>query len=116
MTENSDQKLIDFDHLEKYVGGDDPLRDEILTIFIDQVEMLLERFDVDADDETWHDAAHALKGAARGVGAFGLGDLAEEAETIAGDEPGKGEAREAKLLSIREMGRKVIGVAMAKRG
>ncbi len=32
--------------------------------------------------KSWHELTHTLKGAARGVGAFGLADVAAEAEKI----------------------------------
>lgn len=78
---------IDLDHLDKYVLGDSALRDEILTIFIDQAGILIGRLQAAADDdEGFRIAAHTLKGAARGIGAWALGDLAEAAEKIMGAE------------------------------
>jgi HPt (histidine-containing phosphotransfer) domain-containing protein len=35
---------------------------------------------LDAGGEGWRDALHTIKGAARGVGAFALGDACERAE------------------------------------
>ena len=93
--------LIDCDHLEKYVVGDSALRDEILSIFVDQAQMLIEKFSVDQTDEGWRSTAHTLKGAARGVGAWDVGALCEEAEALIGDIPGKGETRSALLVTIR---------------
>jgi len=92
---------IDADHLEKYVEGDTALRDEILYIFSDQAESLDTEFDIALSDEAWSNTAHALKGAARGVGAWVLGDLCEEAELLIGQTPGKGERRAALMVSIR---------------
>jgi len=92
---------IDFDHLEKYVSGDDALRDEILDIFVGQVDLLLQQFDVFQSDEGWKDTAHTLKGASRGVGAWGLGKLCEEAEQMVGAAPAKREARATLLVSLR---------------
>jgi len=60
--------------------GDRGLLDEILTIFIEQAETLAAVLCEIPDDETWREAAHKLKGASRGVGAWALGDLAEAAE------------------------------------
>ncbi len=84
---------IDLRHLEQYVFGDRGLLDEILTIFVEQAAKWVERLDPAQDDEAWHSAAHALKGASRGVGAWTLGDLAERAETLIG--PGQENARRA---------------------
>ncbi len=93
---------IDVDHLEKYVVGDDALRDEILTIFSEQVDLLGEQFSINQTDEGWRNTAHAIKGAARGVGAWVLGNLCEEAEMLIGQIPGKGEKRAGLLVSIRQ--------------
>ena len=92
---------IDFDHLEKYVAGDDALRDEILGIFAEQVRNLLEQFDVFQPDEDWKNTAHTLKGASRGVGAWALGQLCEDAEKLTGAAPAKREARATLLVSLR---------------
>lgn len=77
---------IDTSHLEKYVFGDAALRDEILSIFIEQAAAWIARMDPALADDDWRHAAHTLKGAARGVGAWSLGDIAERAETLVGCE------------------------------
>ena len=95
------QGPIDLVHLEKYVVGDDALRDEILSIFDDQAALLSDQFDVDQTDEGWRNTAHALKGASRGIGAWALGDLCEQAEELIGQTAGKTEKRAAILVSMR---------------
>jgi len=45
--------MIDEGHLEKYVGDDDVLRDEILAIFVQQTGALLSQFDTTLSDERW---------------------------------------------------------------
>ncbi|MEZ5895900.1 MAG: Hpt domain-containing protein [Parvularculaceae bacterium] len=75
---------IDYTHLDKYVCGDRALLDEILSIFQEQVAAWLQKMTPDLDDDAWRHAAHALKGASRGVGAFAVGDIAEEAEAMVG--------------------------------
>ena len=74
--------MIDVKHLNQYVAGDQALRDEILSIYEEQVEAWVSMLDPDADDIAWRDAAHALKGASRGVGAWKLGELCESAEDM----------------------------------
>jgi hypothetical protein len=86
---------IDIDHLEKYVAGDDALRDEVLSIFAEQAGKLVGMFHIQQPDEGW-------KGASRGVGAWTLGDLCEEAERLVGAAPAKMENRASLLVSIRE--------------
>jgi len=100
--------MIDEGHLEKYVGDDDGLRDEILAIFVQQTGALLSQFDTTLSDERWRDLAHTLKGASRGVGAWPLGDLCEEAERLVGDGPAKIERRASLLVSMRHMAKSAL--------
>ena len=75
---------IDLEHLNRYVFGDEALLHEILGIFKEQAATLADRMQPAMDDEAWHLAAHTLKGAARGVGAWALGDAAARAEKSSG--------------------------------
>ncbi|MHA7873477.1 MAG: Hpt domain-containing protein [Hyphococcus sp.] len=95
------QSPIDLVHLEKYVFGDDALRDEILEIFDDQAAALSAQLSGAQNDEVWRNAAHALKGASRGIGAWALGDLCEQAEALTGPSSGKRERRAALLVAIK---------------
>lgn len=81
------ERPIDLEHLNRYTGGDRGLNAEILKLFEDQCAATLAQLEVLAKDDgaggkAWHDLVHTLKGAARGVGAFGLADIAAEAEKI----------------------------------
>ena len=78
---------IDIDHLNRYTGGDPSLNEQILRLFEEQCGTTLEKLEAlakegGAGSKAWHELAHTLKGAARGVGAFQLADLAAEAEKI----------------------------------
>ena len=75
---------IDLDHLNRYVLGDRALLLEVLGIFKEQATSLSIRMRPAMDDEAWRHAAHTLKGAARGVGAWALGDAAAHAENLTG--------------------------------
>lgn len=75
---------IDLDHLNRYVFGDRALLHEVLGIFKEQAASLATEMRPSMDDDAWRHAAHTLKGAARGVGAWALGDAAEHAETLSG--------------------------------
>lgn len=77
---------IDLEHLNKYVFGDKALLNEVLGIFKEQATSLSEQMTPSMDDEAWRLAAHTLKGAARGVGAWALGDAAAQAEAAASGE------------------------------
>ncbi|GJL94761.1 MAG: hypothetical protein DHS20C05_11660 [Hyphococcus sp.] len=94
--------LIDTDHLDKYVMGDTSLRDEVLTIFNDQAVVLEQQFSDAQSDEDWTEAAHALKGASRGIGAWALGDLCDDAESLIGVISDKTEKRAALLKKISD--------------
>jgi HPt (histidine-containing phosphotransfer) domain-containing protein len=76
---------IDLEHLARYTGGDVTLNAEILRLFDSQVtDMVGELNAVLAvrDAKRWREITHTIKGAARGVGAFGMGDAAAAAEPI----------------------------------
>jgi HPt (histidine-containing phosphotransfer) domain-containing protein len=86
---------IDLVHLARYTGGDRALNAEVLTLFIGQAEQLIAKLRIHlehADSKGWHDVTHALKGAARGIGAFALGDAVAAAEKL---DPGTPEAGRA---------------------
>jgi HPt (histidine-containing phosphotransfer) domain-containing protein len=76
---------VDLAHLARYTGGDHALDAEVLTLFTGQTEQLIARLRIHldhADAKGWRDVVHSLKGAARGIGAFELGDAAEAAEKL----------------------------------
>ena len=93
------QAVIDVDHLEKYVNGDDELRDEVLELYVERASYLGGRLEAAQTDEAWKDAAHALKGTARGVGAWALGDLCQDAEKLLSAQ--NAERRAAIIIEIR---------------
>jgi hypothetical protein len=76
---------IDLTHLARYTGGDRSLNAEILRLFDGQVSQMvgdllgvLER----RDAKRWREVTHTIKGAARGVGAFAMGEAAAAAEPV----------------------------------
>ena len=70
--------VVDFGYLEGFAAGDDALIDEVLAIFREQAEIWGAM--LKPGDEGWRDGVHTLKGAARGIGAFQLGDACEACE------------------------------------
>jgi len=82
--------VVDFAHLEGFANGDVGLIEEVLDLFREQSAiwgaMLW------PDHEGWRDAVHTLKGAARGIGAFQLGDACEACEA----------AGAARLIEVRD--------------
>lgn len=70
---------VDFDYLEGFMAGDMQIVTEVLALFQGQAEGWQPRLDSPAADD-WRDLAHTIKGAARGIGANALGDVADRAE------------------------------------
>ena len=70
---------IDLVYLARQTGGDTALEHELLALFADQCVKHLETIRV-ASVGPAADAAHTLKGAARAIGAWAVGDAAERME------------------------------------
>ena len=104
----SNAALIDLEHLDRYVSGDAALRDEILSIFEEQAGMWTRMLDPNAEDAAWKDAAHALKGASRGVGAWDVGDICAEAEKLIGHERRDAVRRSVILEELRQKVRETV--------
>jgi HPt (histidine-containing phosphotransfer) domain-containing protein len=88
MTETA-RNAIDIACLNRYTGGDAALNSQILRLFdgqcseiVDRLESLAAKPDGSQSAKDWHDTAHSLKGAARGVGAVALADIAAAAEHV----------------------------------
>ena len=75
---------VDFAYLERYAGGDVTVVEEVLVIFREQAGMWMRLLE---HPDGRRDAAHTLKGAARGIGAISLGHACEAAEAGGPVEP-----------------------------
>lgn len=76
---------VDLSHLARYTGGDKTLNAEILRLFDGQVNAMVgELLDIleQRDIRKWREVTHTIKGAARGVGAFAMGEAAAAAEPV----------------------------------
>lgn len=69
---------VDFAYLESFAAGDAQVVEEVLALFREQAALWSKLLDPALDG--WRDAVHTMKGAARGVGAFALGEACERAE------------------------------------
>lgn len=69
---------VDFGYLERFAAGDAGVVEEVLELFREQAAMWGPMLEPQAPG--WRDAAHTVKGMARGIGAFALGDACEAAE------------------------------------
>jgi HPt (histidine-containing phosphotransfer) domain-containing protein len=92
------ERPLDLVHLSKYTLGDRGLESELLGLFRSQAGIYVARLEEAATSKEWKDAAHSLKGSSRGLGAWALGDLAEESEAIDYDNTG---ARATAIHRIR---------------
>ncbi len=73
-------QAVDFPYLEGFAAGDFVVIDAVLGLFCEQAQIWIALLETDGDQ--WIDAVHTIKGAARGIGAFQLGDACERAEAI----------------------------------
>ena len=76
---------VDLSHLARYTGGDKALNAEILKLFDDQVSQMVDQLLSvleQRDGRKWREVTHTIKGAARGVGAFAMGEAAADAEPV----------------------------------
>ena len=77
--------IVDLEHLARYTGGDRAINAEVMRLFDVQATELVGRLHaiLDARDaRSWKEVTHTLKGAARGIGAFGMGDAAAYCEPL----------------------------------
>ena len=90
--------LVDLVHLSKYTLGDRSLECELLSLFRCQSGVYLQRLETAASLSEWREAAHSLKGSARGIGAWAVGDQAETIEQLSELD---GASREDALMKVR---------------
>ncbi|MGZ8397382.1 MAG: Hpt domain-containing protein [Rhodoplanes sp.] len=83
MQSETDITAIDRAHLKAMTMGDATLARDVLALFDRQGAMMMKRLP-GADAKTKAELAHALKGSARGIGAWRVADAATLVE-IAGD-------------------------------
>lgn len=93
---------IDLDHLAAYTGGEKDLNAEILTLFDGQITDMVAQLNGllrAGDAPRWRQVVHTIKGAARGVGAFDMGNAAAAAEPL---DPASDAAALAALKSLED--------------
>jgi len=79
------QAAIDLDHLARYTGGERQLNTEVLRLFDGQMAQMVAELNgllSSPNAKRWREVTHSIKGAARGVGAFAMGDVAASAEPV----------------------------------
>lgn len=78
------QRPVDLVHLSRYTLGNRALEREILELFRTQSDIYLRRLESAETEKAWAEAAHTIKGSARGIGAWGIAAAAEVAEGLKG--------------------------------
>ena len=96
---------VDLVHLERQTLGNRSLECEVLELFHSRSEIYFQRLKDADEDKAWVDAAHAIKGSARGIGAWHVADSAQAAELLTG------EARAAGCRAVLDDLERVIGEA-----
>jgi Hpt domain len=91
--------VVDFAYLEGFAQGDRTVVLEVLALFVQQAAIWAPKLDPASPD--LRSTAHTIKGAARGVGAFALGDAAAEVEV--GGPTGLEALRQALAAAVAEI-------------
>ena len=94
---------IDLNHLSRYTGGNESINAEVLRLFETQTTELVGKLQSileAADAKSWKEVTHALKGAAKGVGAFSFAEAVAAAEPI--DPARDHEGAERAMVHIRQ--------------
>lgn len=73
---------VDLVHLARYTLGNRSLEREVLSLFLTQSAIYLQRLKDAATSKDWVDAAHTIKGSAKSIGAWQLAQSAETAEAL----------------------------------
>jgi len=98
------RRPIDMDHLSRQTLGDPGLELEVLRLFDEMSHVYYGRLEVSTTVEDLLRNLHTLKGAAAGIGAFGLAELARVAETeLRGGAPVNPERIEDLSVAVEEV-------------
>lgn len=75
-------RVFDRDHFGMMTANDRSLQVELIGLFRAQAVLWRRLLIPDAPVHTWQDAAHSVKGTARGLGLWALADSCEQAEAL----------------------------------
>ena len=79
-TADTANKPVDLVHLAKMTMADRSLEKEVLALFRNQSVLCLARLEKAECKDSFVEAAHAVKGSARGIGAWQVAEIAGELE------------------------------------
>lgn len=86
-SEITDAPKVDIAHLERMTGGDEALMSEVLGLFREQGTVWQRLLSPDNETGDWLIGAHTIKGSARSIGAWELGEICSRAEVAALEKP-----------------------------
>jgi HPt (histidine-containing phosphotransfer) domain-containing protein len=101
--------VVDKAHLERMTGGDQELALEVLGLFREQIELWSKLLQPGTETQDWGNAAHTVKGSARGIGAWQLGELCGHAEEASKSGPLSRDEKRAFYEAITTEMQSVIG-------
>lgn len=81
-TQTADAPAVDLAHLHRYTLGNADLDREVLELFRQTSPGYLGALRRASDRKAWIEAAHAIKGSARAIGAWKVGLIAERLEKL----------------------------------
>ena len=90
---------LDLAHLARHTFDDRDLQREVLALFETQSAIWMDRLRQAADAGERGEAAHSLKGSARGIGAWQVAELAERLEADNGEEDSRVPSQMARGLT-----------------
>lgn len=79
------ERPVDLVHLARYTLGNRGLEREVLELFLTHSVLYLNRLRQAMSDREWRNAAHTIKGSARGIGAWRVAASADLAEKLQGE-------------------------------
>jgi HPt (histidine-containing phosphotransfer) domain-containing protein len=72
--------MLDQRHFSEMTGGDAALQREVVGLFRGRVEAWRAALSPEQDPALWRETAHTLKGSARAIGLWSLGEACDAAE------------------------------------
>lgn len=73
---------IDLTHLNRITLGDADVTRDVLNLFSSHSSSYLENLQTASTQQQWREAAHKLKGSAKGIGAWDVAKYAEDLEKL----------------------------------
>lgn len=96
-----ERRPVDLVHLARQTFGNRALEREVLELFLTHIPRSVARLHAASTDQAWRDAAHAITGSARAIGAWSVAEVSAGAERLSGAALDQGKAAAIALLEKR---------------